>query len=694
SSALTGIPMHKAFARVSTLACALLMSVTAFAQSTSHTEDFQSYGEHANPPGWVDTSVGSSKPDASGLYKTWGDPTQGNKAKNIVFGTKSSSGKADPNGRMGTFSTLTTKTFSGTGRFEYRGRFIRTNADSRIGLTFFSSYPEKDQYYLAGLMPQPNGTLTMQLLAFGAGTFTGTTDSKFTPNPNEWCWFAIQVDALPNKTDVRVRFWPDNSTEPSSWSIEASDSSAARLTQGRIGMWAAIKGDAYIDDLSVKSNVDRTAPSITFFESNSAMTDNQIFARDAAPEVRVTDDSSGVGTVTIKLDGDPYVSKTTVTTEQVHQLDVDAADKAGNSTHSTIHFVIDKSAPVISIQDVGTPIVEGTVFNHDVKPVITISDLTKTSSTITLDNAPFSAGTVVSTETSHTIVVTAADAAQHSATSTIHFRIDKTGPSLTLTSIKDGDVVTDPAIVLSGGADDAVSVKVNGVPATLDTSTHVWTSASIALVEGSNTIQVAGVDAGNNTGKLTVTISLDTRAPQIVVTAPDQNECLNTAAVEVHGTISDAHPKSVTVNNVAASLDSSGKWSANFTNVPEGKTTFLVTATDTVGHSSTITRTVNIDRTEPVIEVYESGAPFTAKFVNRPVSLEFRVKDADPNALLTVTLDNVVQAQPVVVISKEGDHELKATAKDCAGLPNGRTVTFTTDFTPPVLSKFDPANGS
>src|SRR5437763_6684100 len=76
----------------------------------SDADDFQSYGTPKNPTGWIDTSVGVPKPTAAGLFKTWPDPLQGNKSTNVVYGTKSSSGKADASGRMGIFSTLTTKT--------------------------------------------------------------------------------------------------------------------------------------------------------------------------------------------------------------------------------------------------------------------------------------------------------------------------------------------------------------------------------------------------------------------------------------------------------------------------------------------------------------------------------------------------------------------------------------------------------
>jgi len=105
---------------------ATFLTLPLAAQTESvFTDDFQSYGTQKNPPGWVDTSIGSSKPEAGGLYKTWPDPTQGSKATNVVFGSKSASGKpeANNNPRIGHFSTYSTKTFAGSGRFEFTGRF-------------------------------------------------------------------------------------------------------------------------------------------------------------------------------------------------------------------------------------------------------------------------------------------------------------------------------------------------------------------------------------------------------------------------------------------------------------------------------------------------------------------------------------------------------------------------------------------
>src|SRR5205085_9573939 len=301
-----------------------LRAQTATSPDVSYADDFQSYGPHANPPGWVDTSVGSSKPAAGGLYKTWPDPLQGNQASNIVYGTVQSSGKPDGNNpRIGTFSTLTTKTFPGKGRFEYRGRFIRTNVDTRIGFTVFSSYPELDRYYLIGLWEGAAGApLTMQLFSFGAGALTGTTNSGFTPAINKWYRFAIQGDDVDGATLLRARFWLEADTEPAKWTIEAKDSTATRLTSGRIGIWSAVRGDAFVDDITAHSPVDHSAPTIKFYDNvTNTLLDPAVvalFSKPAQIRIEVKDDFSTIATNDAKLDGVAYVSGTPITTDGPH----------------------------------------------------------------------------------------------------------------------------------------------------------------------------------------------------------------------------------------------------------------------------------------------------------------------------------------------------------------------------------------
>jgi len=390
---------------------ATFLALPLAAQTDSvYTDDFQSYGTQKNPPGWVDTAIGSSKPDASGLYKTWPDPTQGNKGTNVVFGSKSASGKADPsaNPRIGHFSTYTAKTFAGSGRFEFSGRFIRTSSDSRIGLTFFSSYPEKDSYYLIGLWAQPSGKLTMQLYAFGGAVPAGTLDSNFTPDPNKWYRFLISADDSNGKTSIHAKFWLDTNAEPSAWNIDATDTSAGRLTSGRIGIWAAVRGENYVDDLSAKSPVDHTAPVIKVLESGQPLAEGTRFNRAPSPEIVVTDDLTPPAQIVVsaQLDGQPFTSKTAVTGQGNHTLTAHAVDSVGNASDATVHFYVDTIPPAVTVVSPK----DGSMTANNVTVGLQVVDASLPYKVAaTLDGNAFTITNPITSEGKHTLAMTVTD---------------------------------------------------------------------------------------------------------------------------------------------------------------------------------------------------------------------------------------------------------------------------------------------
>ncbi len=928
------------------LAIGLFFASRVYAQSeVVHRDDFQSYKTPSNVPGWVDTSVGSAKPEAGGLYKAWDDPLQ---PSNVVYGTKQSSGKPEGNNpRIGTFSTLTTKKFDAKGRFEYSGRLLRTRDDSRIGLTFLSSYPEADQYYLIGLWSHAaDARLTMQLFGFGAGTPAGTVDSNLSIDPNRWYRFFIQVDADGGATKIRARFWPDGASEPSTFSIDATDSGPAHLTAGRIGMWGAVKGDAYVDDLFAHSPVDHDPPVVTLRIDGAPFAAGAIFSKDvtlsaavqdlstvttvatldgatvtlpkpiaeerlhsisvtatdqvglrstasssflvdkSAPELTILANGITLGggqsfqkdvtltwsatdltldRIEATLDGAPIASGTTVTAEGIHTLVVSAYDKAGHVVTATrgfilsktaprvrliangdtftpgtlfkapvaftiettaitattsvatvddqpytlgtalsaegahsikvvvtdavglsttvgpssftldltppsvtltesgeplrdgmkfnrdvrpvvaatdnltaaparaltldghdfpldtaiseesadhvlsakatddagnsrsigpFHFVLDKTKPVVAIVDeaTGKPLGEGALFAHPVRVKIVVTDLTATMIAATLDGAPFDPANSITADGTHTVSAVATDAVGwQSDPVTAMFTIDQVAPHLTFTSPAEGAVVGTPAVVVAGGADDAVSVVIGGAAATIDPVAKTFASDPIALIEGRNTIAARATDSAGNTVTAELHLELDTRAPALSVDTPAAGACIDATAITVAGTVSDPRIESVKVNGIAATLDR-GSWTAS---VPadEGAQLLTIVAADTVGHLTTVTRSVLVDRTAPVIEVRESGAPLTGTLFNRTITLSLRAVDADPSTQLTATLDSAPYASGAS-IDAVGAHTVVVTAVDCAGHRKSETFAFTIDRTPPSIRNLNPANGS
>src|SRR5947209_13782926 len=211
----------------------LLLAALASAQTppVTYTDDFQPYGKSKKPDGWIDGKVGDLAAKPRGYYKTSLDPLGGNKATNLVFGTTKSTGSEDDEkkGRIGWFSTDVDKTFSAAGRFEIQGRLIEMSQIGRFGLVVLSGYPQTDAYYLIGEKRDATGNVRLQAMSYGAGTPAGTTESNQFIERGKWYRFRLSVDDANNATTIRARFWLDGTPEPSSYQIEASDASPARL---------------------------------------------------------------------------------------------------------------------------------------------------------------------------------------------------------------------------------------------------------------------------------------------------------------------------------------------------------------------------------------------------------------------------------------------------------------------------------
>lgn len=175
---------------------------------------------------------------------------------------------------------------------------------------------------------------------------------------------------------------------------------------------------------------------------------------------------------TAKLDGKDYTSGTVVTSEGDHTLVV--TDTSGNET--TVKFTIDKTAPVV------TGVSNNGLYNEDV--IITFNE-----GTATLDGDDFTSGKAVTSEGSHTLVVT--DAAGNATT--INFTIDKTDPKA-------------PTV-------NSVTTKTTNVTGTAEANSTIVVKAGTKTIGSGKTDQF---------GKFTVSIEKQKKDTNLYVTAKDQ----------------------------------------------------------------------------------------------------------------------------------------------------------------------------
>lgn len=204
---------------------------------------------------------------------------------------------------------------------------------------------------------------------------------------------------------------------------------------------------------------------------------------------------------------------------------------------------------------------------------------------------------------------------------------EKVAPVITILSPSSGAYVTNskqPVVFTvideTGGSGvnlDTLAVKQDGVSAAASTlaKTAVTGGYSVtytpaaALSDGSHTVTIDVSDHdGNAAVQKTTSYTVDTVPPTLNVTAPEAGLITNSASLTVRGTTNDATSSPVTVrvslNGVdkgTATVSADGSFTKALT-LASGSNTIVVTSTDAAGKSSSVTRTVTLDTSVPVIQ--------------------------------------------------------------------------------------------
>lgn len=126
---------------------------------------------------------------------------------------------------------------------------------------------------------------------------------------------------------------------------------------------------------------------------------------------------------------------------------------------------------------------------------------------------------------------------------------------------------------------------------------------STAMSDGSHTVTIDCSDNdGNVASTKTTTFKVDTIPPSLNVSTPTDGTIINNANCVVSGTTNDttSSPVTLTVNGTAVTVASNGTWTKTITLI-EGSNTITVVAKDAAGRTTTVTRTVTLNTSVPVI---------------------------------------------------------------------------------------------
>lgn len=203
---------------------------------------------------------------------------------------------------------------------------------------------------------------------------------------------------------------------------------------------------------------------------------------------------------------------------------------------------------------------------------------------------------------------------------------EKVAPTITISSPTAGSYLTTnkPTIKWkvtdtdSGFNPSTIGITIdNGSKVTGDSITKTTVSGGYectytpgsALADGSHTVKIDASDFdGNAAAQKSVSFKIDTVPPTLSISSPSDRLITNKTAITVTGKTNDATSSPVTVtiklnsgNAEAVEVGADGAFSKALTLVA-GSNTITVVAKDAAGKSTTVTRTVIVDQTAPVIK--------------------------------------------------------------------------------------------
>lgn len=202
--------------------------------------------------------------------------------------------------------------------------------------------------------------------------------------------------------------------------------------------------------------------------------------------------------------------------------------------------------------------------------------------------------------TAPTITVTSPTSSQYFGTASpeIKFTLkdDTNGSGVAISTLK---ITVDSAVYTNTSSGVTVSTISGGYSVTCVPS---------ALKDGAHTVKIEVKDNdGNSAASSTISFITDTIAPTLNVTNPTESGAfVSNASMTVTGSTSDSTSGVPTIKITLNGTDqgtvtvSNGSFSKGITLI-NGANTIVVTATDKAGRVTTITRTITLDTSSPVI---------------------------------------------------------------------------------------------
>lgn len=302
--------------------------------------------------------------------------------------------------------------------------------------------------------------------------------------------------------------------------------------------------------------------------------------------------------------------------------------------------------------------------------------------------------------------------------------VDTVAPVLGINSPTDNAVLNDNTPTISGTTTEpgsTVSVVITDVQGNpVETVTPAqdaqggWSFDAAQLADGTYTIIATGSDAaGNMSVPVVITVTIDTLAPPVSITAPADGSLTNDNTPALTGTSEVGVALLVTVQDAGGNVietlmpvvDAQGDWSVDASQLPDGTYTVTAVATDAAGNvSPPAVVTVDIDATPPTLtlatpvdgSLSNDNTQTVSGSVEAGATLVVEVRDAAGNVVETLnpTADAQGDWSVDTAALADGTYTVVAQATDAAGNTTTASSMVSVDTVPPTVSVLAPTDGS
>ena len=455
-------------------------------------------------------------------------------------------------------------------------------------------------------------------------------------------------------------------------------------------------------------------------------------------EVDVRDSIDADGNFTLDTDKLAQINGGNTLADGTYALSLIAVDAAGNESRTTVNFVLDTTAPELTVSEPLTNAnladgnqLSGTIDEDVISLVYRLNHGNET--VIDSIDGAFSQDIDLTglADGDYTLTLIATDRAGNVSEETIAVYLDTipddvTAPIVSLglandTGSDSGDGVTNNPTILGSVSDDSaiasISASLGGVKIEigdlvdadgsfiLDEDKLVEINDGNALEDGDYTLELTAADEAGNQSTTTIAFTLDTTAPSLNVdltadTGINNDNLTNDSTIP--GNVSNiASIASLTadfgntevdiINLVDAdgnfTLDADKLAQINGNNLEDGAYIFNLTAIDTAGNESTTSISFTLDTTAPELAISEPLADSNLADNNQ---LSGTV-DEDLASLIYQFNDREVELELVngeftqeldLTGLTDGQYSLALIAKDRAGNVSEKTITVHLDTIP------------